>query len=198
MNNLIFNIPIQLPFLYRLTERIRDMLETIRDPDLDQIGRERHFADVMKEYSSVISGICFSYATNAEDLKDLRQDIMLNIWKGLPYFRGKSALSTWIYRVALNTCVSTVRKRSKQLSTVSLETLADSVPDPESGSREHIDLLHSLISGLSPLDKAVITMWLDDRKYSEIAEVTGISRNNVAVRINRIKNKLYHKLSPVN
>ena len=86
MNNLIFNIPIQLPFLYRLTERIRDMLETIRDPDLDQIGRERHFADVMKEYSSVISGICFSYATNAEDLKDLRQDIMLNIWKGLPYY----------------------------------------------------------------------------------------------------------------
>lgn len=155
--------------------------------------QERRFRAVVEEYGAVIARICFSYATDADDLKDLRQDIMINIWKGLKSFRGESSLSTWIYRVALNTCVSTVRKRSRRPSTIPLEASPDFPDEQETETRERIETLHSLISSLSPLDKAVVTMWLDERKYEEIAEVTGISRNNVAVRINRIKQKLADK-----
>ncbi|MDE5807886.1 MAG: sigma-70 family RNA polymerase sigma factor, partial [Muribaculaceae bacterium] len=157
-------------------------------------SREKRFASIIQEYGSVISGICFSYATNADDLQDLRQDIMINIWKGLESFRGESAISTWIYRVALNTCVSTVRKRSKALSTVPIEKVAERETETDEDMNERIELLHSLISTLSPIDKGVITMWLDERSYEEIAEVIGISRNNVAIRINRIKQKLANKV----
>ena len=157
--------------------------------------REQRFREVMEEYGSVISGICFSYASDTDDLKDLRQDIMINIWKGLKSYRGDSSLSTWIYRVALNTCVSTVRKRSRYPSTLPLETAPDPTDESDADKRDRIETLHRLIATLSPLDKAIVTMWLDERKYEEIAEVTGISRNNVAVRINRIKLKLAEKIT---
>lgn len=152
--------------------------------------REAKFRSVIESYGNIISGICFSYAVDADDLKDLRQDIMINIWKGLQTFRGDSSLSTWIYRVALNTCVSTIRNRSRRPSVVALEPSIDAVYEDDSETRERIETLHALISTLSPLDKAVITMWLDDRHYEEIGEVVGISRNNVAVRINRIRHRL--------
>ncbi len=182
----------------RLLDAMRRLLAAITGHPAESGARERLFAQVMREYSSVISGICLSYATDGDDLKDLRQDIMINIWKGLAAFRGDSSLSTWIYRVALNTCVSTVRKRSNRPSTVPLDALADMETEPDSAHKENLETLYALIAHLSPLDKALITMWLDDRKYDEIAEVTGLSRNNVAVRINRIKQKLHHKFTPLN
>ncbi|MDE7159809.1 MAG: sigma-70 family RNA polymerase sigma factor [Muribaculaceae bacterium] len=192
-------IPIYSTFRYTLppTRFMAFLMKAVSSTGYERSTREKRFADLIHEYSGTISGICLSYAADTEDFQDLRQDIMLNIWKGLPTFRAESALSTWVYRVALNTCVSTVRKRSKRLPTVSLESLAEIASESETGSIERIERLRRLISGLSALDKAVITMWLDDRKYSEIAEVTGLSRNNVAVRINRIKQKLHHKLSPL-
>ncbi|MDE5870161.1 MAG: RNA polymerase sigma factor, partial [Muribaculaceae bacterium] len=134
-----------------------------------------------------------SYSRDADDLKDLRQDIMINIWKGLSTYRGDASLSTWVYRVALNTCVSTIRKRTKRPPTVTIDCIGDQPDETENNSKERIETLHRLISTLSPLDKAIITMWLDERSYEEIAEVTGLARNNVAVRINRIKQKLKEK-----
>ncbi|MDE6835922.1 MAG: sigma-70 family RNA polymerase sigma factor [Muribaculaceae bacterium] len=152
--------------------------------------KEREFADILRDYGNMISGICFSYADNAEDIKDLRQDILINIWKGLNSFRGDSSLSTWLYRVALNTCVSTIKTKKRKISTSPLEEGYGASEDPDYASNESIEWLHYQISTLSPLDKAIITMWLDERSYEEIATVTGISRNNVAVRINRIKQKI--------
>ena len=175
----------------RILNKIRFFLTAFSASSEESRNREKDFVAIMKEYGSVINGICFSYSTNADDLKDLRQDIMVNVWKGLKTFRGDSSVSTWIYRVALNTCVSTVRMRSKRPKTVPIENspvFAESEGDD--GLNDRIERLHSLIADLSPLDKAVITMWLDERKYEEIALVSGISRNNVAIRINRIKQKL--------
>ena len=173
-----------------LIERVRSMLSAVIGGDVQRSQREqvREFSEIIRDYGQVISGICFSYATSSDDLKDLRQDILINIWKGLSNFKGESSLSTWIYRVALNTCVSTVRKRSKRVDTVQLSP-AEDIADNEDYDPERTEILHRLISGLSPLDKAVITMWLDERSYEEISKVTGISRGNVAVRINRIKQR---------
>lgn len=185
-----------LPLRIRIMERMKIFFSLVagkRDVLSQNKERERQFASILNEFGSVISGICFSYSSNSDDLNDLRQDILINLWKGLNGFRGDASLSTWIYRVALNTCVSTIRKRSKTISTISIDNMIEPAEDTDRASRENIELLHSLIASLSPLDKGIVTMWLDERSYEEIAEVTGISRNNVAVRINRIKKKLADK-----
>lgn len=188
------HIPFSLHLRVWAVEKIRLLFALISGTECELKTREERFATILGEFGSVISGICFSYSTNKDDLKDLRQDILINIWKGLGSFRGDSSLSTWVYRVALNTCVSTVRKRRKHHSTIPLDGICEPHDETDNESRERIEALHRVITTLSPLDKAVITMWLDERKYEEIAEVTGISRNNVAVRINRIKQKLADKL----
>ncbi|MDE7108770.1 MAG: sigma-70 family RNA polymerase sigma factor [Muribaculaceae bacterium] len=169
--------------------RLRRFLSRIIPGNETERQREETFSAIIRDHGNIISGICFSYSDNREDMKDLRQDIMLNIWKGLSNFRGESSLTTWLYRVALNTCVSTVRKKSGRVSTVGFDDIGD-MADEDDVTSERLAMLHSMISTLSPLDKAIITMWLDERNYEEIAEVTGISRNNVAVRINRIKKRL--------
>ena len=174
----------------RVVEKIyRSLMAAISGTEKERT-REREFERIMQEYGHVISGICFSFSSDGEDIKDLRQDIMINIWKGLSHFRGDSSLSTWIYRVALNTCVSTFRTKKKRLNTISLDNGKDIAADDHKEMEEQIEYLHSLISTLPDIDKAIVTMWLDERSYEEIAEVTGLNRNNVAVRLHRIKDRL--------
>ena len=177
---------ISIPSLPLLLRRMLSLLTAA--PDTEQ-SREHRFRQITSDYGRIISGVCFSYSSSPEDAADLRQDILINIWNGLPRFRGDSGLSTWIYRVALNTAVSTIRRRSRRPATVTLDQAAD--PSDETiESRERIEWLHARISELSEIDKAVITLWLDDQPYETIAELTGLSRANVAVRINRIKKRL--------
>lgn len=177
----------------KIVTALRRFLFALSIPSQSSL-REERFQTVINEFAGVISGIAFSYSTNENDLKDLRQDILINIWKGLESFRGDATLTTWIYRVALNTCVSTVRKREKNTPFIPIDSVTDIADETDSTLYENIELLHSLISSLSPLDKAIITMWLDERKYEEIAQVTGLSRSNVAVRVNRIKHRLAEKI----
>lgn len=157
-------------------------------------SREQMFASIISDYGSMISGICFSFAIDRNDVADLRQDILLNIWRGLATYKETSSISTWLYRVALNTCVSTIRKRTKRVRTVAIEKVREQGDDSESEQRERLEWLSNRIDMLTPLDKAIMTMWLDERPYEEIANVTGISRNNVAVRLNRIKQRLANDL----
>lgn len=158
----------------------------------DNAGRERIFQRVLDQYQPMIRRICFSYADNQEDYEDLRQDILLNIWKGLAAYRADSSLSTWVYRVALNTSVSTLRSRKRDPNKVAIQELVGDIAADQDDAelKENLLLLHEAISMLSPVDKAIITMRLDECSYDEIAEVVGLNRNNVAVRINRIKKKL--------
>lgn len=159
---------------------------------LSEESRKETFGIIMNQYSSLISRICFAYARNREDLDDLRQDVFINIWKGLSTYRRDCTESTWIYRIALNTCISFVRKRSLRVKTISVdEMLADVQESEEDDSlRERMAELHKAISILSPIERAIITMRLDEHSYEKIAEVIGISRNNVAIRLHRIKSKL--------
>lgn len=150
--------------------------------------REREFEAIVKRHAALIARICFSYSVSSEDYEDLRQDVLVNIWRGLKQYRAESSLVTWIYRVALNTCVSTIRKSSRRPKMSSLESLVtDVAADDDAAIRERLEVLHSLIAALTPLDKAIVTMWLDERSYEEIASVTGIARNAVGVRLHRIK-----------
>ncbi len=166
--------------------------------ELDASGRERQFLELTERYGSVITRICFSYAGNAADMEDLRQDVLINIWNGLRYFKGDSSPLTWIYRVTLNTCVSMIRKVSRDVKTFSFSDIMTDRPDDEadSGYFERLERLHEMMAMLTPVDKAILTMRLDERSYDEIAEVTGLSVSNVATRLNRIKTKLKNRLNP--
>ena len=158
---------------------------------------EAYFIELTGRYGQLVNRICLSYADSGDDFEDLRQDVWINVWKSLDGFREDSSLDTWIYRVTLNTCVSCLRKRKRSVLTSPIDGLFPEPADEEASDslRERIRILHGLISRLSPLDKAIMTMHLDDRSNAEIAEVTGLTKGNVATRLSRIKSRLSSEIN---
>lgn len=147
------------------------------------------FRHILTEYDNMISRLCLGYARSGEDFEDLRQDVYTNIWQGLDGFRGEADIKTWIYRVTLNTCVSSVRRRTKSGVKISFDDFTD-IMDDGAEKAELLAELHDAISELPSVDKAIILMWLDEMNYDDIAEVTGLKRNTLAVRLHRAKEKL--------
>lgn len=146
---------------------------------------------LLRKEESLISAICFSYSGSVAEYDDLRQDALVNIWRGLPSFKEESSTRTWLYRVVLNSCVSTIRKQARHSkATRNLEELYDILADEEPYDRERIETLHRLIGCLNDSDKAIILLWLDEASYDEIATVMGMPRNTIATRLHRIKDRL--------
>lgn len=148
---------------------------------------------IATEYKDLVSRVCFLYSGPGAAVEDLYQEVMANLWEGFESFRGDAKMSTWIYRAALNTCISWHRRNDRyQQGAMGLEQMVTEPPDNSDAAYqlESLRALHSLISRLNPLEKALITLWLDEKPYDEIAEITGISKSNVAVKIHRIKDKL--------
>lgn len=155
-----------------------------------QTDKEKRFMTVVTDNRQLIYKVCYMYATDRDHFQDLYQEVLANIWEGLDSFRGNSAISTWLYRTAINTCVTFFRRHNRHSSEMtSLEVASELVAD-DNVRGEHLREMYALIAKLSKIDKAMILMWLDERSYDEIAEVTGFSRNNVATRLRRIKQKL--------
>jgi RNA polymerase sigma factor (sigma-70 family) len=153
------------------------------DPRTNEFNRQ------IKEHEKIIYKVCSFYTDNSEDLKDLFQEIVLQAWTAFPRFRGDSLFSTWLYRIALNTAVSFFRNEKKRGSLSHYE-LKTGLFDTSPGRDKEISVLHEIIAGLGKLEKALILLYLEDRKYSEIAEIMGISESNVGTRLSRIKEKL--------
>jgi len=150
---------------------------------------EREFALLIQENSRIIN--CYFYATDKMPFEDLRQEIYVNIWLGLSQFRGDSKISTWIYRVAVNSALMSMRSSKPRIETVSLDFgLLDASTEIDDAQRENLQTLQSLINRLEDIEKAIILLWLDEYSYDEIAETLGMKRNTVAVKIHRIKEKL--------
>lgn len=158
---------------------------------------EAYFIELTERYGQLVNRICLSYADSSADFEDLRQDVWINVWKSLDGFREDSSLDTWIYRVTLNTCVSCLRKRKRSVLTSPIDGIFPEPVDEEASDslRERIRVLHGLISRLAPLDKAIMTMHLDDRPNAEIAEVTGLTKGNVATRLSRIRSRLSSEIN---
>jgi len=149
---------------------------------------EKEFLDQVKSHQNIIHKICFIYSKNRSDKEDLYQEIVLQLWKSYPTFGKRSAFSTWMYRVALNTAISTTKKFWFSTGT----ELPDIAFEDESKMdlSEDIRVLYRAISKLAKTEKAVILLWLESRSYEEIAETTGISVKNVSVKLVRIKARL--------
>ncbi|MDE5841182.1 MAG: sigma-70 family RNA polymerase sigma factor, partial [Muribaculaceae bacterium] len=122
---------------------------------------ETIFSDTVRVHDAMIRRVCLGYAANPQDLEDLYQDVLVNIWRGLPSFREESSVRTWVYRIALNTCVSTLRTRGRFPSQSSLDEVL-LVPDDSQEKLDSVKDLYECISSLNPIDKAIMMMWLDE------------------------------------
>ena len=151
---------------------------------------EQEFLSVIREYERVIYKVCYLYATPNAPLNDLYQDVILNLWKAFPKFRKECKISTWIYRIALNTCISFYRKEKNVPEIVSLTGEIDRTVETHDPLNEMLRQLYRMINQLGQLDKSIILLYLEDKSYEEIAEITGLTVTNVATKLRRIKDKL--------
>ncbi|MEP1034778.1 sigma-70 family RNA polymerase sigma factor [Ekhidna sp.] len=155
---------------------------------------ETAFLEGLEQNKQKLLRVCSVYAADDEDKKDLFQEVVINIWKSMPSFKANSSLSTWMFRVTLNVCINAqtkLTKKKKQFVNMdSVELLQYEGPPPPEEESQQLIYLRSCIKKLNEADKALITLALEELPYKEIAEVTGITENHVAVKIKRIKNKL--------
>lgn len=147
---------------------------------------EKAFMAVIEEHRRIIFKVSYLSALDQDDINDLYQDIILNLWKSFPQFKGECNLSTWIYRISLNTSISRIRKKP----TAKAVPLTEAMLIPTDQQSDLMSDVYGLIARLGELDRALILLWLEDRPYDEIADIMGISKGNVAVKLNRVKNKL--------
>ena len=157
---------------------------------------EQKFAQTVKEQKSTIYTVCYMFSKDADDVNDLFQETLINLWKGFESFENRSDIRTWIYRVALNTCISVDRKKRRNplsfLKGKDEQRLAMGInlfEDRDEDTRQ-VDMLHKRIAKLQPFDRAIVLLWLENLPYEEIGQIVGISTKNVSVRLFRIREQL--------
>lgn len=150
---------------------------------------EKEFLKVIHDYQKIIFKICKLYRDNKEDQEDLFQEIVYQLWKSYPGFNRESKVSSWIYRIALNTAIAIYRK--SKISINYYQEFPEHIhPSDKKAISENEERLFWSLRKLNDSEKAVIALYLEDFNYQEIAAITGLSESNVGVRLNRIKNKL--------
>ncbi len=149
---------------------------------------EQEFARIVREHKDTIYMVCYMFSKDSGEVQDLYQECLINLWKGISSFEGRSNLRTWIWRVSLNACISADRKRRRHDS-LPLAMDIDLYNDTDHETRQ-VKILHERISKLGPFDRAIIMLWLENMSYEEIAAIVGISTRNVSVRLFRIKEQL--------
>jgi RNA polymerase sigma-70 factor, ECF subfamily len=154
------------------------------------IEGEKKFVDLINQHQGLIHKVCIMYEHDPEVRNDLFQEIVLQLWKSFPTFRGEAKITTWMYRIALNTAISGFRKETRKVKTEDLNDIHFNISDQYDDREENFQKLQLAIRQLSEIDRAMIMMALEEVPYEEIAETVGISQNNVRVRMNRIREKL--------
>ena len=150
---------------------------------------EREFEKMIREHKGTIYTVCYMFSGDKDEVADLFQETLINLWRGSGTFRGDSALSSWIWKVALNTCISSDRKKKRGPRTEPLSMDIDLFEDRDGDTRQ-VALLRERIGKLGPFDRAIVLLWLENLSYEEIGQIVGISPKNVSVRLVRIKEQL--------
>lgn len=150
---------------------------------------EIEFAQIAREHKGTIYTVCYMFSNNEDDVADLYQEILVNLWKGFTKFRGESNIRTWIYRISLNTCISFERKKHRKVDTIPLTMDINLFDDSDDGTKQ-VQLLKNRINKLGPFDRAIVLLWLENLSYDEIGNIVGITAKNVSVRLVRIKEQL--------
>ena len=150
---------------------------------------EREFEAMIREHKGTVYTVCYMFSNDPDEVADLFQETLINLWRGSGTFRGESAVSSWIWKVTLNTCISSDRKKKRGPQTGPLSMDIDLFEDQDADTRQ-IGLLRSRIGKLGPFDRAIVLLWLENLSYEEIGQIVGISPKNVSVRLVRIKEQL--------
>ena len=150
---------------------------------------EKQFVQTVKEHRSTIYTVCYMFSQDADEVEDLFQEVLVNLWKGFEGFEHRANIKTWIYRVALNTCISQDRKKKRRSSEVRMTMDINLFKDSDEDTRQ-VDMLHKRISRLQPFDRAIVLLWLENLPYEEIGQIVGITAKNVNVRLYRIREQL--------
>ena len=149
------------------------------------------FLKLIAENQGLIFKVCNMYCNNKEDKEDLFQDIVLQLWRSYPAFKGGSKVSTWMYRIAINNAITRIRKETKRERFTGLDDEAFRVAaENNTGVDENITQMHQAIKKLTEVERAITMLYLEDCSYKEIAEILGLSESNVGFKLNRIKTKL--------
>jgi RNA polymerase sigma-70 factor (ECF subfamily) len=154
-----------------------------------QKSTKKEFSELIENNQAIIHKITMVYTNGYANREDLFQEICLQLWKSYPNFRQGAQFSTWMYRVALNTAISSVRKENHKLPFEPLRE-TDRIAEESTDEKEKVKQLYRAISNLNQIEKAIILLWLDEKSYDEIAKIMGTTKNNVSVKLVRIKRKL--------
>lgn len=155
---------------------------------------EKEFLAIVSQYQAILHKIVRLYRNSTEDREDLFQEIVFQLWKSYPNFRGEAKISTWMYRIALNTALASLRKNSAKINYLSqLPDLAEESISDEQALRE--ERLFAVLNVLEDGEKALIALYFDELSYQQMAEILGINENYVGVKLNRIKTKIKNLLN---
>jgi RNA polymerase sigma-70 factor (ECF subfamily) len=151
-------------------------------------SKKKEFVQRLERNKGIILKIAYLYSDSKEDRKDLIQEIYFQLWKSFESFKNNSQFSTWLYRVALNTAISQIRKKKK--INIHEEDYKNMYYNSDTLKSTQTQKLFDNIAKLNQIDKAIILLWLEGRKYEEIAEILGMTVSNISVKLVRIKNQL--------
>ena len=151
---------------------------------------EKQFEAHIKINELLIHKVCRMYAYTTADREDLFQEIVIQLWKAYPKFRGESKFSTWLYRVALNTAITGLRKKKNFIESREPAELPDGITEENQKQEEQLGQLYKAIEQLNQVEKAIVMLYMEERTYEEMEEILGISQGNLRVKMNRIKDKL--------
>lgn len=163
---------------------------------------EKHerFQALVEQHKGILFKVARTYCPSADDRQDLIQEMMIQIWQSIHKYNDQFKISTWLYRISLNTAISFYRKNTKrQTKTILLNEYISEYKEIDNSEKElQLSLLEHFISELNDLDKALMLLYLEDKSHAEIADILGISQSNVGTKIGRIKAKLKTRFSQVN
>ena len=167
------------------------------------MGKEQEtiFLNALEENQQRLFRICSIYSKDSEDAKDLFQEVLVHVWRSMATFKGKSSFGTWMFRIALNVCLQIKSKHAKNQSRLikldSIEIANFSSEEKLEEPNENLKSLRRCITHLNEGDKAIIALYLEELAYREISNILGMTENNVAVKIKRIKSKLLNCINEI-
>ena len=151
--------------------------------------KETEFSGLVKRYKNTIYTVCYLFSKGQDEVNDLFQETLINLWRGFDTFKRQCDVKTWIWRVTLNTCLTAERKKKHSVETVPLSMEINLFTDTDDDTLQ-IQQLYNRINKLGVVDSAIILLWLENMSYAEIGQIIGISTKNVSVKLVRIKEQL--------
>jgi RNA polymerase sigma factor (sigma-70 family) len=154
--------------------------------------QEKQFEKLISDHKSLLYKICRVYAYTDADRQDLFQEIVIQLWKAYPNFKGNAQFSTWLYRVAINTAITGLRKKKHEITSYESVSRIEHISDDNSAvaTEDQLQQLYKAIEQLSDVEKAIVMLYMEDRPYTEMEDILGISQGNLRVKMTRIKEKL--------